>query len=120
MGYPVGQVDIPGLSRMGKAVEQAADSFEKAHARHADRLAPGAGRGGWSTTAALNHGSETWAAFLKQLAAQVRDLGTGLSSSAQEYQAADQASSARITGAAADSHIPAGHPAMAGAQGLPL
>ncbi len=120
MGYPVGQVDIPGLSRVGKAVERAAGSFEKAQARHADRLAPGAGRGGWSTTAALNRGSETWAAFLKQLAGQVRDLGTGLSSSAQEYPAADQASSARINAAAADAHIPAGHPAMARAQGLSL
>jgi hypothetical protein len=122
VGYPVGQVDVPGLLRTGTAVEQTAASFGKAHAGAADALAPGAGRGGWATTAALANSCEAWGGFLQQLTGQVRALGAGLASSARAYQAADQASAARVAAAGAGSGggIPAGHPATARAQDLPL
>jgi hypothetical protein len=110
----VATVDIPGLTKTGSTVEGCSCDFDKARTAHAGQLGPGVDAS-WSAGAALANAASVWQAFLTQLAGQVRDLGQGLTTSAREYQAADDAAARRIGNAATG--IPAGHPAQARAHG---
>ena len=109
MTDPTGQVDIPGLAKIGSTVTAASAAFTKAYAAQAEVLKPGVTFTGWATSTALGTASEAWETFLKTLANQVRSFGTDLTTSAKEYQAADDAAAARLR--ATGSGIPAGHPA---------
>jgi hypothetical protein len=106
---PTGQVDIPGLAKIGSTVTAASAAFTKAYTAQAAELKPGIAFTGWAADAALGTASEVWATFMKTLADQVRSFGADLTTSAKEYQAADDAAAARLR--ATGSGIPAGHPA---------
>jgi hypothetical protein len=108
----VGTVDIPGLHKVGTAVAGSAAGFEAAHAGHAGQLVVG-GPTVWATTQAASAAAERWGGFVKQLAGQVRGLGTDLSKAAADYQSTDQAAASRVNTAG----IPAGHPALGRADG---
>ncbi len=100
------QVDIPGLTAVGAAVERAAAAFD---AVPRDGLGEAGHLTAWATGPALTAAAAAWQDFLDQLAGQVRDLGGDLSAAARRYGAADEAAAARA--AAAGDGIPAGHPA---------
>ena len=105
MTHPTGQVDIPGLAKIGRTVTGSADAFAKAYTAQAGAVQPGSALTGWATGPALVTASDAWATFMKTLSAEVRSFGAGLTRSASDYQAADDAAAARLrtTGA--------GHPA---------
>jgi hypothetical protein len=94
------QVDLPGLARMGGAVAGASDGFRSAYL---DNEAETAGPAdGWATGAALAQAGEAWRVFTGTLADQVRDFGHGLSRSAAELLAGDQAAADRVGAAGRD------------------
>jgi hypothetical protein len=103
----VAQVDIPGLARTGYAVEHTSTAFQAAIDRHAAQLSPAGTLKGWASGEALPHTAETWAAFMKCLAAQVNTFGADLVVTAKAYDTADANAASRVTSAG----IPAGHPA---------
>jgi hypothetical protein len=115
VGYPKGQVDIPGLAKVGDNVLQAAEAFEKAFSAHTAALDPGSTMTGWATGAALPGATQAWSTFIKGLAGQVASFGAGLTKASNDYAATDSAAAARIGTAGAG--IPAGHPAWAGVFG---
>lgn len=109
MTGPTGQVDIPGLAKIGSTVTATAAAFARAHTAQAHALNPASGLSGWATGAALGSASDAWATFMKALAGQVRAFGADLSTSASDYQATDDAAAAQLRASGAG--IPAGHPA---------
>jgi hypothetical protein len=106
---PTGQVDIPGLAKIGNTVTGASAAFAEAYTAQAEVLEPGAAFTGWAASAAPGTAAQAWATFINTLADQVRSFNTDLTTSAKEYQAADDAAAARLR--ATGSGIPAGHPA---------
>jgi hypothetical protein len=110
----VGTVDIPGLAKVGSGVEGCHFDFARVHSGASGRLDPGLDPA-WSAGAATAKAAVAWQAFLVQLAGQVQDLGRNLSTSAREFQAADDRAAGRTDSAGAG--IPAGHPAQARAHG---
>jgi hypothetical protein len=115
VGYPNGQVDIPGLTKVGSNVTHSAEAFDKAHSSHAETLAPGSAYPGWATGASLAGAADAWSTFMKNLADQVRTFGENLTTTANEYQATDNAAADQVHQAGAGSHP--GHPAGVGAYG---
>lgn len=109
MTEPTGQVDIPALTKVGGTVTAVSAALAKAYTANAEAIKPGGAYTGWATGTALGTASQEWATFVKALADQVRSFGAGLTTSAKDYQAADDAAAARLR--ASGSGIPAGHPA---------
>ncbi|MEV4346801.1 hypothetical protein AB0J83_20275 [Actinoplanes sp. NPDC049596] len=98
MGQPI-QVDLPGLAAMGSAVTAASAGFRTAYSRNEADLTSGTVADGWATASAVTRAGEAWRAFSGELAGQVRAFGDGLSQSARELAASDQASAERVSGA---------------------
>jgi hypothetical protein len=96
MYEPVPEVDIPGLTRVGRAVEAASVTWGKAHSAHAAHLPPGDALTGWSTGAALATADDGWAAFMTRLKNELHAYAAGLTQSAKDYQAADEAAAAGV------------------------
>lgn len=106
MGYPNGQVDIPGLAKIGGNVTHSADAFDKAFSAQADVLAPGSTLTGWATGAALPGVTDAWSTFVKTLAGQVRSFGVDLTKASNEYQATDDAAADRVSRAGVSGQAP--------------
>ena len=100
MGYPTGQVDIPGLGNVGAAVEHAASSFAQPH----DPLAPAGVLHGWASEAALSRAGEVWPVFIGNLAGQIRGFGADLTATAGAYRDVDAAAAQRVTAADGRQH----------------
>jgi hypothetical protein len=115
VGYPNGQVDIPGLAKVGSNVTHSAESFDKAFSGHADALTPDSTFTGWSTGASVASATQAWSTFVKNLTGQVRAFGADLTTSSAAYESTDTAAAERVKQAGAG--IPAGHPAWAGVHG---
>ncbi|MEV4705265.1 hypothetical protein [Actinoplanes sp. NPDC049316] len=96
MYEPVPQVDIPGLSRVGSAVEAASVTWGKAHSTHAEQLPPGDALTGWAAGAALATANDGWSAFMTRLEDELHAYAAGLTQSAKDYQAADEAAAAGV------------------------
>lgn len=109
----VGTVDIPALAKTGLTVEGCYSDFDMARTAHAEHLDPRL-TPEWATNGASAAAVAAWQAFVTQLAGQVRDLGQSLSTSAREFQAADDRAASRTNAVG----IPAGHPAQARAHGF--
>ena len=98
MYEPVQEVDIPGLTRVGGAVEAASVTWGKAHSAHAAELPPGAALAGWASGAALAGANDGWSAFMTRLKGELHAYAAGLTQSAKDYQAADQAAAGSVHG----------------------
>jgi len=98
MTGPVQEVDIPALTTVATRVGEAAATLAKARSDHGPQLSPAGALDGWATGPALAQGAEGWLAFLTDLHQQVQEFGAGLSQSARDYQAADQAAADRANG----------------------
>jgi hypothetical protein len=99
VGQPVVQADIPGLARTGAAVSAASVGFRTAYGSNEGDLTPSATLDDWATGPVLRQAVAAWQVFTKDLADQVRKFGDGLSQSALELQASDQAAADRVGGA---------------------
>lgn len=99
MYEPVPEVDIPGLTRVGGAAEEASVSWGEAHGKHAAGLAPGTALDGWATGTALTTADQGWTAFMSRLKGELHTFAAGLTQSAKDYQAADEAAAQRSRGA---------------------
>ena len=99
MGYPSGQVDIPGLAKVGSSVTHCAGAFEKAFSAESGVLAPGSTLTGWATGAAVAAATEAWSTFVRNLAGQIRSFGADLSSASSAYQSTDSTAADRVAGA---------------------
>jgi uncharacterized protein YukE len=98
MYEPVQEVDIPGLTRVGSAVEAASATWAKAHSSHAAELPPGSALAGWACGAALAGANDGWSAFMTRLKNELHTYAAGLTQSAKDYQAADQAAAGNVGG----------------------
>lgn len=99
MYEPVPEVDIPGLTRVGGTAEQASVSWGQAHSKHAAGLAPGTSLDGWASGTALTTADQGWTAFMSRLKEELHTFAAGLTQSAKDYQAADEAAAQRTGGA---------------------
>ncbi|AGZ42806.1 type VII secretion target [Actinoplanes friuliensis] len=99
MYEPVQEVDIPGLTRVGSTAEQASVTWGKAHSAHAGDLTPGSSFDGWASGPALGAAEQGWSAFMTRLKGELHTYAAGLTQSAKDYQAADQAAAQRAGGA---------------------
>ena len=96
MYEPVQEVDIPGLTRVGGAVEAASVTWGKAHSAHAAELPPGSALAGWASGAALATANDGWSAFMTRLKGELHTYAAGLTRSAKDYQAADEAAAGAV------------------------
>ncbi|MFI5931826.1 hypothetical protein [Actinoplanes sp. NPDC051494] len=92
----VTKVDLPGVTKVGTAVDDAAKVLDTAYTDYTPKLAGASALTGWATGPQLTSGAQTWTTYLADLRGDVRGYGEDLVQSAKDYQATDEAAAAAV------------------------
>jgi hypothetical protein len=84
-------VDIEGLRKTGVRIKTPMVAVDQAVNQELAHLTVGAGAGSWDSVPALGEAAARWSDYLRDLALRIRKTGEDLLTSADEFEAADQA-----------------------------